>query len=98
MTVALSLQLSLKKEETGMAHPRHIAIGDDDPVKRRGNDERDDRYPYGGERKANPGKRSRTPVQAVPQTSAPAKKSAVVSPRKAGAPSRRSATKVRPPK
>ena len=80
-----------------MAHPRHIAIEDDDPVKRRGNDERDDRYPYGGERKASPGKRSRTPVQAVAQTSA-AKKSAVVSPRKAGTVARRSATKARPPK
>ena len=79
-----------------MAHPRHLAIEDDDPAKRRGNDERDDRYPYGGERKASPGKRSRTPVQAVAQPSA--KKSGVVSPRKAGAPSRRSAGKARPPK
>jgi hypothetical protein len=33
-----------------MADPRHVAIEDDDPVKRRGNDERDDRYPYGGDR------------------------------------------------
>jgi hypothetical protein len=33
-----------------MANLRHVAIEDDDPVKRRGNDERDDRYPYGGDR------------------------------------------------
>ena len=33
-----------------MGNPRHVAIEDDDPVKRRGNDESDDRYPYGGDR------------------------------------------------
>jgi hypothetical protein len=39
-----------------MAKRRPIAIEDDDPVNRRGNDERDDRYPYGGvrNRKAAP--------------------------------------------
>ncbi len=33
-----------------MADLKHRAIPDDDPVKRRGNDETDDRYPYGGDR------------------------------------------------
>ena len=82
-----------------MADPRHRAIADDDPVRRRGNDERDDRYPYGGERKTSPGKRSRTPVRAAgAKTSAAAKRSAVGSPRKTGAPARRSATRARPAK
>ena len=81
-----------------MADQRQRAIEDDDPVKRRGNDERDDRYPYGGERKARPGKRSRTPVEAAAAKTSPKAKRAAVSPRTTDAPARRSATKARPPK
>lgn len=33
-----------------MADLKQRAIPDDNPVTRRGNDERDDRYPYGGDR------------------------------------------------
>ena len=46
-----------------MAEQRNRAIEDDDPQKRRGNDERDDRFPYGGERKRTARNSSRTPVK-----------------------------------
>ena len=51
-----------------MADPRHVAIEDDDPVKRRGNDERDDRFPYGGDR---------TRKKATPRPAGPRKRASV---------------------
>jgi len=51
-----------------MADPRHVAIEDDDPVKRRGNDERDDRFPYGGDR----GRKKPTPRSVRTRTRASA--------------------------
>jgi hypothetical protein len=81
VAVAPSLQRFRLKGGT-MANLRHVAIEDDDPVKRRGNDERDDRYPYGGDRtrkkKPTPrpaGSRART---SAASSSSPAVKSIAV--------------------
>lgn len=55
-----------------MAELRNRAIEDDDPKKRRGNDERDDAFPYGGERKRTARNSSRTPVKPAGDPPAPA--------------------------